>query len=157
MNPADGKPMTKKRRTLGYVFFTLGGICTFVFLSPIFPIGVEAFLIGGLFFAAGAWVLAGRDVRKTVSRGIRARGRRPAVAIDPLLPVRILRLARERGGSITVSDVATALDVPLDQAEEGLRACVHSGNAVEDFDIPRGYTLFRFPEFMSPEERNRIV
>ncbi len=128
-----------------------------VFLSPIFPIGVEAFLLAGVFFTAGAWVLAGRDVQKSFRRWIHAVGRRPTVSIDPLLPVRILRLARERAGSITVSDVATALDVPLDQAEEGLRACVRTGNAIEDFDIPRGFTLFRFPEFMAPEERNRIL
>lgn len=149
--------MQKPRRAFGYTLFAFGGICTVVFLSPIFPIGVEAFLLGGIFFAAGAWVLVGRDMKKSFRHWIHDVGRRPAISIDPLLPVRILRLAREKAGSITVSDVATALDVPLDQAEEGLRACVRAGNAIEDFDIPRGYTLFRFPEFMTPEERNRIL
>ncbi len=149
--------MTKSKRAFGYVLLTLGGICTFVFLSPIFPIGLEAFLVGGIFFAAGAWVLAGHDVQRTLRRRMRDTGRRPVVTIDPLLPVRILRLARERAGSITLSDVATALDVPLEQAEEGLRECVRTGNAIEDFDIPRGYTIYLFPEFMSPEERNRLV
>jgi hypothetical protein len=147
------------RRTLGYLALSAGGVATFVFLSPVFPIGIEAFLVGGVFFALGAWALAGPDIRKALrrlaaARGIGTRPREPrALEIDPLLPVRILRLARERRGALTVSEVAISLDIPLDQAEEGLHACVRSGNATMDFDVTRGFTFYTFPEYLPPGDR----
>jgi hypothetical protein len=76
------------------------------------------------------------------------------VAIDPLLPVRILRLAREKAGALTVSEVAISLNVPLEQAEEGLRACVRAGNATMDYDVTRGFTFYTFPEFLPPGDRS---
>ncbi len=144
--------MTKLRRFLGYSAVVVGAISTVVFLSPIFPVGVEAFLVGGVFFAAGAWALAGPDIRGALRRLIRTVPR-ASVSIDPLLPVRILRLAARRQGTLSVSDVAIELDVPLDQAQEGLRACVRAGSAAEDFDLSRGYSLFRFPEFSEQRDR----
>lgn len=69
------------------------------------------------------------------------------MVIDPLLPVRILKLAREHKGILTVAQVAISLDVPLDQAEAGLSECVRAGNATPDYDIPRAHAFYRFPEF----------
>jgi hypothetical protein len=144
--------MTKLRRFLGRSALVVGVISTVVFLSPIFPIGVEALLVGGLFFGAGAWALAAPDIRGALRRFIRTVPR-SSVSIDPLLPVRILRLAAHRQGTLSVSEVAIELDVPLDQAQEGLRVCVRAGSATEDFDLSRGYSLFRFPEFSEPSDR----
>ena len=142
----------KLRRFLGYSLLVFSAVATFVFISPIFPIGVEAFLIGAVFFSLGLWALSGPYLRTILKRTARTI-RKTQVAIDPLLPVRILRLAKERGGTLTVSNVAIELNVPLDQAAEGLMACIRAGNATEDFDIPRGHTLYRFPEFLPPEDR----
>ncbi len=94
--------MSKIRRLLGYAALAAGGVGTFVFLSPLFPIGVEAFLVGGVFFILGLWALLGPELRSLLRQILRARsgggsgGRGPAprVSMDPLLPVRILRLAR---------------------------------------------------------------
>ena len=43
------------------------------------------------------------------------------------------------------------LTVPLDHAEAGLTECVRAGNAIPDYDIPRGHALYRFPEFTAPD------
>jgi hypothetical protein len=42
--------------------------------------------------------------------------------------------------------------VPLDQAEAGLAECVRAGNAVPDYDIARAHAVYRFPEFIPPEQ-----
>jgi hypothetical protein len=144
--------MTRLRRFLGYAALVTGGASMVVFVSPIFPIGVEAFMVGGLFFGAAAWALAGPEIGRAF-RGLVRTLPRATVSIDPLLPVRILKLARGHDGFLTLSEVAIELGVPLDQAQEGLRVCVQAGNAVEDFDVSRGYSLFRFPEFTAPADR----
>lgn len=85
-------------------------------------------------------------------RRLASRGSGPAVPIDPLLPVRILKLAKERAGTLTVAEVAMDLNVPLDQAQAGIDQCVNAGNAVPDYDIPRGLALYRFPEFLTTDQ-----
>jgi len=85
---------------------------------------------------------------------VKGRGRRKGAAvtgIDPLLPVRILKLARDKGGILSVADVAIGLEVPLDHAEAGLAECVRAGNALPDYDIARAHPIYRFPEFLPPE------
>jgi hypothetical protein len=154
--------MKNLRRGLGYLSLALGGVSLVVGLSPIFPIGVEAFVVGGAFFAAGAWALAGPEFKtlyRVIAQRIPAEKRevKDSVAIDPLLPVRILKLAKDKSGTLTVSEVAIGLNIPLEQAEEGLKACVRSGNALADFEVPLGYVKYRFPEFLSPEERRLLL
>jgi hypothetical protein len=157
--------MKSASRIVGWSLVALGGVSIFVGVSPLFPIYLEAFVLGGALFAAGAWILAGKDLRETIRRGLRAarqlrrssRGtadRAPGgvALLDPLLPVRILKLARGHGGLLTVARVAMDLNVPLDQAQAGLDACVRAGNALPDFDIPRGHAVYRFPEFSEPEQ-----
>jgi hypothetical protein len=142
--------MTKFRRFFGRLFFILGAISVFVCFSPLFPIGVEALLVGGLFFAIGGWVMAEPRIRDFFQRTARAIGNLRA-DIDPLLPVQILKLAKIRKGILTVSEVAIGLNLPLDLAEEGLKACVRAGNAQEDYEMSRGYSFYRFPEFLPAE------
>jgi hypothetical protein len=157
--------MKSTSRIVGWSLVALGGVSIFVGASPLFPIYLEAFVLGGALFAAGAWVLAGKDLRETIRRGLRAarqlrrssRGTSHRVPggvalLDPLLPVRILKLARGHEGLLTVARVAMELNVPLDQAQAGLDECVRAGNALPDFDIPRGHALYRFPEFTEPEQ-----
>jgi len=153
--------MKNPRNVAGYAVIGLGGAALLVGMSPLFPVFVEAFLVGGALIAAGLWILAGKELRELflhaarqrLSRGAagRAKGtRRNTPDIDPLLPVRILRLAKQRAGSLTVSEAAIELDVPLDHAEAGLEACVRTGSALPDYDVARGHLVYRFPEFTDP-------
>jgi hypothetical protein len=148
----------KVKRTgkiLGYVLVVAGAAAIFVGVSPLFPVFLEAFVVGGVLIAGGLWVLAGPDLRASLRRAarLRATGRSaarrlaPRVIIDPLLPVRILKLAKERGGILTVAEVAIELTVPLDHAEAGLSECVRAGNALPDYDVARAHAYYRFPEF----------
>jgi hypothetical protein len=153
--------MKKTRRILGCISLALGGASIVVGLSPLFPIFAEAFLIGGAFIAGGTWALAGPEItgafRRLKLANTPEAGRRPGSAIDPLLPVRILKLAREKAGILTVSEVAIGLNIPIELAEEGLRACVRSGNAMASFEVALGYSQYRFPEFLTPEERKALL
>jgi hypothetical protein len=156
--------MKLSQRIIGYGAVIIGAISVLVGALPWFGVTVEAYAVGIVFFGAGAWILAGRELRDTAIRALAAAretrrssrratrrpGREPVV-IDPLLPVRILRLAREQGGVLTVAQVAMELTVPLDHAEAGLNECVRAGNAIPDYDIPRAHALYRFPEFAEPD------
>ena len=154
--------MNRPQRILGYGALALGAVSIIVGSSPIFPIFAEAFVIGGTFIAAGAWILAGPELRSAIRRVIgvqlaKRRGERRGVhragafSIDPLLPVRILKLARVHEGILTVAEVAIELNVPLAHAEAGLAECVRAGNAVPDYDIARAHALYKFPEFLAPD------
>jgi hypothetical protein len=157
--------MKRSRTIIGYTLVGFAAVSVFVGISPIFPIRGEAFITGIISFAAGAWVLLGSDLRDTLRRGlgaVRSSRRRttsdaatPGVTIDPLLPVQILKLAQVHGGVLTVAQVAMELNVPLDHAQEGMERCVRAGNAVPDYDIPRGHALYRFPEFL-PASDNQL-
>ncbi len=145
----------KSRRILGYTLIAAGAAGIFVGASPIFPVFVEAFVVGGVLIGAGLWVLAGQELRTLLRRlvGLTFSGRTarkppaPRIIIDPLLPVRILKLAREHNGILTVAQVAIGLNVPIDQAEAGLSECVRTGNAIPDYDVAHAHSLYRFPEF----------
>lgn len=152
---ASGTPIPRWKRVVGYVFVGFGVLSIVDFFSPI-PIPTTffgAFFTGIIAIAAGAWLLTGGGWmaylrRWAAARGARS-GRKPeeAASFDPLLPVEILRLARERGGLLTVSEVAISLNVPLAQAGAALEECVRRGNAFPDYDIDRQHAIYRFPEF----------
>lgn len=159
--------MKNPRNVAGYAVIGLGGAAFLVGMSPVFPVFLEAFLVGGTLIAAGLWILAGKELRalflraakQRLSRGAAGRAktaRRSTPDIDPLLPVRILRLARQRAGSLTVSQAAIELDIPLDHAEAGLEACVRTGSALPDYDVARGHLVYRFPEFTDPDSPDGI-
>jgi hypothetical protein len=160
--------MKFSKRLVGWILVALGAVSFLVGASPIFPVWIEAFLLGSALFGAGAWVLAGKELRDTIRKGLKAArdsrqspprlGQRPGrrgpasiMLLDPLLPVRILKLARQHGGSLTVALVAMELNVPLDQAQAGLDECVRAGNALPDYDVARGHALYTFPEFSGPD------
>jgi hypothetical protein len=68
--------------------------------------------------------------------------------IDPLLPVRVLKLAESHAGVLTVSVVAMALNVGLDECQIALDDLVRKGAASEDVDFSTGVATYRFPEFL---------
>jgi hypothetical protein len=161
---AATQPMSRAQKIVGYGAIALSVVSFLMGLIPWIPVRFEAYAVGVVLFGIGAWVLAGRELRDTIRRAFRAfrqggtDGRRPgrrtgpaSVSIDPLLPVRILKLAKSHAGVLTVAEVAMNLDVPLDHAEAGLSECVRAGNAVPDYDIPRAHPVFRFPEFLEPD------
>jgi hypothetical protein len=157
--------MKLSQRVIGWGLVAFGAMSVFAGASPVFEaIHLEGVLIGLASFGAGAWVLAGKELRDTIWRAIRMwrdarrserhvaqRGPGAAALLDRLLPVRILKLAREQGGVLTVAQVAMELNVPLDQSQAGLDECVRAGNAFLDYDLSRGHALYRFPEFAGPD------
>jgi hypothetical protein len=72
----------------------------------------------------------------------------PSRQIDPLLPVRVLKLAEARAGVLTVSAVAMALNVGLDECQSALDELVRKGAANVDVDISNGVASYVFPEFL---------
>ena len=70
--------------------------------------------------------------------------------IDPLLPVRVLKLAESRGGVLTVSMVAMALNVGLDECQSALDELVRKGAAQADVNLTTGVASYSFPEFLPP-------
>ena len=78
--------------------------------------------------------------------------------IDPLLPVRVLKLAESREGLLTVSAVAMALNVGLDECQVALDELVRKGAATVDIDLATGVASYRFPEFLprSAEETDPL-
>jgi hypothetical protein len=75
-------------------------------------------------------------------------GETPSRKIDPLLPVRVLKLAEARSGVLTVSSVAMALNVGLDECQLALDDLVRKGAANVDVDISTGVASYLFPEFL---------
>jgi hypothetical protein len=72
----------------------------------------------------------------------------PSSRIDPLLPVRVLKLAEARSGVLTVSAVAMALNVGLDECQLALDELVRKGAANVDVDLSTGVASYLFPEFL---------
>ena len=68
--------------------------------------------------------------------------------------VRVLRLASERGGTLTVAQTAMDLDVSLDAAEAALDECSRKGGAYIDTDPKTGIPSYRFPEFQAADARS---
>jgi hypothetical protein len=153
----------KHRRAVGIGCLVFGILNVIGFASPLLPaIGAEALLLAVLCFT-----LAYRFLRKEGEERI---GSRPRFAellssrkreraeeerrrIDPLLPVRVLKLAEKRGGTLTVSAVAMDLEVGLDDAQAALDELVRKAAASAEVDLGTGVTSYRFPEFLPrPEE-----
>jgi hypothetical protein len=140
-------------RVFGYGFFIYGilSIVDFYSTIPITVKGVPGILIGLLCVAFGAILLTRNKLArfKKLLERLR-RNSRPTVEIDPLLPVQILKLARERRGILTQAEVAVELTLSLAEAEAGLAECVRSGQAAADFDMEREIKYYRFQEFVPP-------
>jgi hypothetical protein len=136
---------------IGVVLVVLG-----IISFPFVRFGDE-FLLVSLFLIAFGTVNIVRAVggKDRVGRLLRSM-RRPDGAdakaspsrIDPLLPVRVLKLAESRGGSLTVSVVAMALNVGLDECQLALDELVRKGAANVDVDLSTGVASYLFPEFL---------
>jgi hypothetical protein len=155
-----GKRAGRGRRILGYVLTGLGILSIVDFFSPI-PIptvGASAFISGSILVGAGLFALYYRKVDwQGLFRRIAGRpriGSEPASRppIDPLVPVSILKLARDRGGILTVAMASMALEISLDIAEAGMEECVKKGMATPEYDEDRSTVTYRFPEFLPPPE-----
>jgi hypothetical protein len=152
---AKEKKKGRGRRVFGYVLAGLGILSIVDFFSPI-PIpttGVTAIISGALLIGAGLYVIYLRDVdwqgllKRAISRKAQEQvANRPP--LDPLVPVAILKLAREKGGLLTVSTISMALDLPLDTAEAGIEECIRRGVATAEYDEARSTVMYRFPEFL---------
>ncbi|HOX18360.1 MAG TPA: hypothetical protein PKW82_07895 [Spirochaetales bacterium] len=144
------------RRIAGWFLIGLGlaNIANFMAPKPIPTVGAGAFIAGGLLIVAG---LAVNGLGPALAERIRLLLRsetapRKAVPrpIDPLLPVRILKLAEKRSGKLTVSVTAMSLEIGLDQAQAGLEELERRGAASSEIDEETGLMAWRFPEFLPP-------
>lgn len=143
------------RKIFSIVLTALGALNIIFFWTPAIPtIGPQAFIVGGLLCLAGfiVWPRKGGsriqwDRLVQASRAAATKPVEETVAIDPLLPVRALRLAQKEGGTLTVARTAMALDVPLEAANAALEECARQGNATMEVDEASGLARFEFPEF----------
>lgn len=153
------------RRLFGNSLIVLGilNIANFFAPQPIPTVGISAFIVGGLLIGAGAvlklssspggiqWRRLGGLLRGNANNGTR-RGTngngKTAPSIDPLLAVKVLRLAEQRGGTLTVTQTAMELDISLDDAQEALDECARKGGADMEINPDTGVSVYRFPEFL---------
>jgi len=89
-----------------------------------------------------------RDLLRSMRRPYMPDSTASSRRIDPLLPVRVLKLADARAGVLTVSSVAMALNVGLDECQLALDELVRKGAANVDVDISTGVASYVFPEFL---------
>jgi hypothetical protein len=142
----------RKKLGLGLAIFGALNILDFFSPIPIPTVGVEAFLVGAVFIGGGA-LLMGLDRLSALRLGELFRARRaigsgPAPRMDPLLPVRVLQFAKDKGGKLTVSEVAMSLQISLDAAEAALTELLKRGDARADVSLSTGVTTYKFPEFL---------
>jgi hypothetical protein len=153
------------RRLFGNSLIGLGllNIVNFFAPRPIPTVGISAFIVGGLLIGAGIALKMGgtgssihwrrlggllrNDEKKGARNGIRNGDKQPA-PIDPLLAVKVLRLAEQRGGTLTVAQTAMELNVPLDDAQEALDECARKGGADIEVDPNTAVSVYRFREFL---------
>lgn len=136
---------------IGLILVVLG----FVTL-PSVRFGGEFLLISALLIGIGAIRLSSelgfknrlKDLLGSSRRPSETQGRAPSPRIDPLLPVRVLKLAEARGGIVTVSSVAMALNVGLDECQLALDELVRKGATNVDVDMATGIASYSFPEFL---------
>jgi hypothetical protein len=140
-------------RIIGYALIIFG-VVNFVDLSnpvPLPTMGVFAIITGIASILGGIFILIPNKM--SMVRRITEHWKKTAPQkslSDPLIPVKILKLAREHNGILTLSDVAIELNIPLDEAEAGLEACIRSGQAIADFDMTRETKFYRFYEYLPP-------
>jgi hypothetical protein len=122
---------------------------------PFVRFGEEFLLVSAFLLAFGA-VRIVRDLgvkdrlgnlMGSMRRPVETQAKAPP-KIDPLLPVRVLKLAESRSGVITVSTVAMALNVGLDECQLALDELVRKGAANVDVDLSTGVASYSFPEFL---------
>lgn len=138
---------------IGSILVGIVNILNFYSPIPIPTVGLSAFIVGGIFIASGLLILntgpgsSGR-LRVPLSKLFRSLAS-PKKKLDPLLPVRVLKLASERSGELTVSAVAMALNITLEDAQAALDDLMGKGAATAEVELSTGVTTYSFPEFIS--------
>ncbi len=151
------------RRFIGNVFVTLGALNILNFFAPrpIPTVGISAFLVGAGCIVTGLIIRAERDANGKIqwkrlgalvrSQGTKKPKKKPISggqgSADPMLAVRVLRLASDSGIPLSVAQAAMELDVTLDEAEAALDACAAKGSALIEIEPQTGIARYRFPEF----------
>jgi hypothetical protein len=138
------------KKIMGVILIVLGMI------SLTLPFTREFFLVSVTLIAFGASAVVrevgGKDrllgLFHSLRRPAEPQPKAPSARIDPLLPVRVLKLAEARAGTLTVSVVAMALNVGLDECQIALDELVRKGAASVDVDLSTGVANYRFPEFL---------
>jgi len=149
------------------IFFGVLNLIDFMSPRPIPTVGFSA-IIGGIFFifvglylrsntqggSKFPWTSLGRllgnqgKTSQDRQAGGTADGGAAGKPEDPLLSVRVLRLASEKKGRLTIAQTAIALNVPLDQVEGALDGCAKKGSAYMEVNPQTGVTTYCFPEFL---------
>jgi hypothetical protein len=122
-------------------------IMLFVLSAILFVVGVadmEGMLIGFSVLSAGGGLLLRRSANRT-----RARRREALLAA---LQMRVLKLAGERQGRLTVTDVAASLGWPLRRAEKVLHS-LDDGWRVDSEVTDDGVIVYEFRELLLGRER----
>ncbi len=160
-----GENAMNVRRFFANILIALGALNILNFWSPrpVPTVGPSAFIVGGLLLCAGFLLRANRDEMGRIQWGrlktlldtkSEAKSKSGGAPLkDPMLAVRTLRLASERGGRLTVAQAAMELNVPIDSAESALDECATKGGAFIEVDNDTGIATYRFPEFEPPADR----
>lgn len=145
-------------RFFGTFFIILGilNIANFWTPRPIPTVGPSAFILGFLLIGTGLFLRAERDssgrirwgALKALFRKNKEKEKSESEPMDPLLPVKALKTASERGGQISIAQLAMELNVSLETAEKALDTCVRKGSAYIEIDQNTGIAVYCFPEFM---------
>ncbi|MFA6507914.1 MAG: hypothetical protein WCT14_17560 [Treponemataceae bacterium] len=148
------------RRLLGNILIAFGGlnILNFYAPRPIPTVGISAFIVGGLFITIGIVVRRKKNGSESIGfdsvKSLFKKSRNKEAEkknTDPLMAVRVLRLAAEKGGKLSVAQTAMELNIPLDTAEKALDECASKGGAYIDINSSTGIASYQFPEF-SPKD-----
>jgi len=161
------------RKFFGNLFIIFGvlNIANFWAPRPFPTVGPSAFIIGILLIGTGIYIRLERDTQGNIkwdriaalfrrstqqnyTQSTRNQGRpSPERKLsDPLIAVRVLRLAEQKKGMLSISQTAMELNIPLSDAEAGLDECVARGTASIEVDSNTGLAYYRFPEFLPKDE-----
>jgi hypothetical protein len=152
------------RKILGNLFILFGilNIANFWAPRPIPTVGPSAFIIGLLLIGTGMYIRLDRDKAGNIQwdrifpkatkemRDDRRTAQKQNL-VDPLIAVRVLRLAEQKRGILSISQTAMELNIPLADAEAGLDECVARGTATIEVDPKTGLPFYWFPEFLPRE------
>ncbi|MCX7024701.1 MAG: hypothetical protein NT080_08795 [Spirochaetes bacterium] len=138
-------------KVIGWGFIAFGVVSMLDSFSPIpVPTVGPVAILSGLAFVGigGLFLLRGAIPWSKLLSGSATTLFAPSVKIDPMLPVRILKLAKDHAGILTVSMVAIELNIPIDVAEAGLEECARHGHAAVDFDMQKETKYYSFHEHL---------
>lgn len=123
--------------TSGLILATALATVTF-FVVPVGAVLASAAVASGVTGGLGIWLLRQRR---------RARGK---VDLDPELQVRLLDLATQKKGRLTVTSTAQGLGLTLDEAEKALQAMARSHYVDVELDPDMGVVTYVFRELAPP-------